>query len=252
MQIKFLSDLYLDREPLPLEEYPTVGGILVLSGNIAKAVMKRKWLPFISWCSENFDHVIYVFGSYEHHDSSIVVSHDRVKAELANNQIGNVHVLENESIVIDDVVFIGATLWGDYGDGNTNTLELIRHRVSDFINIRTGKPAAPYNRLFKPSEALEMHRSSVEYVLCSSREAKQSGLKSVIVTHHVPICPPARSELSSSYSSDLRDVINDSQPVAWIHGGMSMPRETQVGTTRVVNNPRKNQTNFNPSRYIEV
>ena len=55
--------------------------------------------------------VIYVLGNHEYYKGSYPKTLNKILA-LASDS--NVHVLENRSIIIDNVRFHGATLWTDF------------------------------------------------------------------------------------------------------------------------------------------
>lgn len=66
----------------------------------------------INWVKEHFDvPVIYVPGNHEYFGCEILSNNKKMKS-LAKNS--NVHVLINDSVEIDGVLFVGATLWTDF------------------------------------------------------------------------------------------------------------------------------------------
>src|SRR3974390_1931552 len=67
----------------------------------------------MKWALKTFAEVpvIYVLGNHEFYGQKL----QKLLAELRAMASGtNIHVLENESFNIGDVVFLGATLWTDF------------------------------------------------------------------------------------------------------------------------------------------
>ena len=93
MKINFISDLHLEFGPMEIE----LGGgdILVLAGDID---IKGR-VDWINDIAGRFNHVIYVLGNHEFYHGAM----NNVYKETRESLVDNVHLLENESIIIDDV-----------------------------------------------------------------------------------------------------------------------------------------------------
>jgi len=99
MRLQILSDLHLEFAPFHL---PAVAAdVLVLAGDIGVGDAGLRWV--LETCRET--PVIYVLGNHEfyHHTIPNVTHELREMAEGTN-----VHVLENDSVQIGDVIFLGA------------------------------------------------------------------------------------------------------------------------------------------------
>ena len=105
MKLYVLSDLHLEFAPfIP----PKVDcDIVVLAGDI------HIGLKAIPWVKQHFAErrVIYVLGNHEYYRQAIP-KHLHKLRELA--RMSNVHLLENEALTLDDLVFLGCTLWTDF------------------------------------------------------------------------------------------------------------------------------------------
>ena len=160
-------------------------------------------------------------------------------ARHAAAQFPNVHFLENDSVVIDGVRFLGATLWTDYRIEGHPELAMFhaRERMNDYRLI--AKQRNPWQR-FVPETAFRMHQQSRRFI---DTALKADPIKTVVVTHHLPHAKsiPSRFKgdlLNAAYASDLSDVIETGRPALWVHGHTHDSCDYQVGSTRIVCNPR--------------
>ncbi|MDP6044649.1 MAG: metallophosphoesterase, partial [Phycisphaerae bacterium] len=105
MKIQLLSDLHVEFEDY---DYPeTDADVVVLAGDVHTRDRGLKWA---------IEHirdkpVIYVLGNHEFYGRTYPKHIEAVKALAAG---GNVHVLENDAVSIDQVNFLGCTLWTDF------------------------------------------------------------------------------------------------------------------------------------------
>ena len=103
MKLHVLSDLHTEFADFDLPE--TGADVVILAGDVGVGSGGLEWLQ-----KQRLDKpVIYVPGNHEFygHDISLV-------ERLRNNAPSNVHVLDNQSIVIEDVRFLGSILWTDF------------------------------------------------------------------------------------------------------------------------------------------
>lgn len=83
--------------------------ILILAGDIGK-LSEPKFFEFIKYCSENWQHVLYVMGNHEYYSShSMDVINRKIRELFAI--FPNIHLLDNESIEIDGYTFYGFVGW---------------------------------------------------------------------------------------------------------------------------------------------
>ena len=253
MKLNILSDLHL-----------SVGGmdrprndadVVVLAGDIARPRESAAW-------ALGFDRpVLYVLGNHEFYGGSL----DRTADELRRLCAGSdVHVLDDDEIVIDGVRFLGSTLWSDFrlfGDGDARgaSMAAARHFMRDFSRIRTNGPMRP---LFTPEDSaalFERHADWLERRLGSPHDGP-----TVVITHHAPsrrsIHPRyAGLLLNACFVSDAEHLVNGEREQLWIHGHTHDSFDYVVGGTRVICNPRgyaKNGVNenpyFDPDLIVEV
>jgi Icc-related predicted phosphoesterase len=194
-----------------------------------------------------------VLGNHEYYRDRLPELTDEIRRKSRDT---NVFVLENESVQINDVTFLGATLWTDYSlDGNAEASSNIAlNLMSDFLEINRvrGKPT------LVPEFFQKTHRASRRWL--QETAAKTKGPK-VIVTHHAPhpkSIPPQfkGNRLNPAFASDLTEIIEKTEPRLWIHGHIHSNSDYRVGKTRVINNPRgymdENANGFDPGLVVEI
>ena len=130
MRLHVLSDLHLEFEPFTP---PTVeADVVILAGDVSTGRNGLKW------ALKTFPDrpVVYVLGNHEFYGQKLQKLIKELQ-ELADGT--NIHLLENESFCLADVVFLGATLWTDFAlNGNPVVSEVVAQTgMNDYRRIRT-------------------------------------------------------------------------------------------------------------------
>jgi hypothetical protein len=221
MKIALASDVHLEFGHLELNNVDNAD-VLVLSGDICVA---SKFGPnydrFFQDASRLFKNVVYIMGNHEHYDGDFAKSESILRAAL--ERYSNVHFLEKEIVKIDDVTFIGGTLWTDMNKEDPLTMFHVQRRMNDFRIVRNsnrmvtrtvpiyeenplytedGKNGGRYNKneagfyievgqkkkqepsTFCPEDAVPEHKAMVDYIR-TVIEGKFDE-KFVVVGHHAP------------------------------------------------------------------
>ncbi len=252
MRIHYASDLHLEyrRGPLPIrKENVAEGDILVLSGDIF--VNRNNLAPLIEELSPVIP-IVLVLGNHEywtHEWDSALDSHRLMIDRFSSSGI---HLLEQESRVVNGVRFLGTTLWTDFAGGRHG--ESCQRGMSDFVKI--GRDGG--DLLW--TDVTARHRESVAWL--SSELRKPWNSTTVVVTHHAPSALSndpryAGSSISGGFFSNLDDLILETQPDLWIHGHLHFPSDYHIGKTRVLSNPYGYEgydisPQWDPSRFVEI
>ena len=283
MRIKLVSDLHLEFSDINIQNDQDYD-LLILSGDImvaqdlhdhpvvpsiyeygsfAELGRKQKrvqtFRDFLKRCSFQFPHTIYVAGNHEFYHGKWHQTLDVLATEC--EKFPNVYFMEIGSKKIDDVTFIGGTLWTDMNKGDPLTLHAVRDMMNDFRIIR--KEFEGYTTL-KPSDTVVRHRKMLDYI--KTVVAEKPDEKFVVVGHHSPsfqsVHESYKSEylMNGAYHSDLSEFILDRPQIKlWTHGHTHHPFDYMIGETRVVCNPRgyesdgySEDTGWNPNIVIEV
>jgi len=261
MKVALCSDLHLEFQDINIQN--TEGAdVLILSGDILVAedlhnhpevhpmdpvnipnlgrsqAIALRFRDFIKRCSFQFPHVVVIAGNHEFYHGKWKASIQYLRDEYS--KFPNVYFLEQDLKIIDDVTFIGGTLWTDCNNGDPLTINALSGMMNDFRVIRNDEKA--YIKL-RPENTVFRHRQTVGYFKTVLDDRKDS--KVVVVGHHAPTFHSVHEKyrndqlMNGGYASDLSEFILDHpQIVLWTHGHMHDPCDYMVGTTRVVCNPR--------------
>jgi predicted phosphodiesterase len=219
----------------------------------------QRFRDFLKRCSFQFPHVIYVAGNHEFYNGKWNQSLITLSNECA--KFPNVYFLEAGSKKIDDVTFIGGTLWTDMNKHDPLTLHAVRDMMNDFRVIK--KDLEGYTNL-KPADTVVRHRHMLGYI--KTVVAERPNEKFVVVGHHSPsfqsVHEGYRGEtlMNGAYHSDLSEFILDRPQIKlWTHGHTHHPFDYMIGETRVVCNPRgyendgySEDTGWNPNLILEI
>ena len=264
MKITVVSDLHLEFDQSFVLDNPG-SDVLILSGDICViSYLKKsqespyykvalKYMQFIKNCAKKWKHVVYVAGNHEYYGGYIDEEMQNLKEVFAD--VKNLHILDDEAVIIDDVLFVGSTLWFDGNKGNPVTLHILNGGMNDFHMIQW--KIKGYTK-FKPSDAVLKHEKSIFFI----KEAiKDHAGKVVVCTHHSPcllgIHPMYKTDthMNGGYHSDLSNLILDNKINVWTHGHTHVSLDYMLGDTNIVCNPKgyKNENpDFDPTMIVEV
>lgn len=202
---------------------------MILAGDIGVGLTGVSWAKSVFTCP-----VVYVLGNHEYYGRRI----DELDEELREYVAGsNIHVLQNEQVVIAGVRFLGTTLWTDfalYGTVGESAL-LVGDALNDYYLIGSRQ-----QRAIKPSETLALHQASRAYL--ERMLAEPFVGPTVVVTHHLPsarsVAPRFKSDrITPAFASNLDELVSASGAALWVHGHGHDSADYVIGGTRVVCNP---------------
>ena len=160
--VQLLSDIHLefykDRGRSYLDSLDCSGvDILVLAGDICSMDML---IEVFQDFSRKYPHVVYVAGNHELYGHSFQSFRNR-----AQKLPDNVYFLDNCSMELEGIHFVGTTLWFS----RWQEMEQYTHRLSDFHHIEGFA-----------EQVFEENRAAIAFL---EREIRSD---SVVVTHHLP------------------------------------------------------------------
>ena len=282
MKIYLCSDVHIEFGQLEVHNNDNAD-VLILSGDIVVASAfktadthkgreqhAQNFLNFFHQCSTKFKDVIYVMGNHEHYDGDFATSASILRAVL--RQYPNIHLLDKEAKTIDDVTFVGGTLWTDMNKEDPITLYNIKRMMNDFrIVDHSGRKVTrkvpiykrddvgnvimegnnyvidryefkEYTASFSPEDAVEDHKLMLKFI---DEVTKDSTKKYVVVGHHAPSKQSTKPRykkdviMNGGYSTDLSEFILDRPQIKmWTHGHTHDVFDYMIGSTRIVCNPR--------------
>lgn len=223
---------------------------------------------------------IFTPGNHDYWTGEIYSTQRKMRAAAEGT---SVHVMtDGESIEIDGVLFVAATLWTDYELTDSRyTMSRAEDLMNDFRKIRLrrrsgtvfNKTEIPYR--LKPVDLLGFHRSHLKRILDAMQTAADRDMPLVVVTHHAPsawslvsdydrpmmklsgVRPYGYADSDPYYASHLDHLMEGrNAPQVWIHGHTHIAVDYMVGKCRVVSNPKGyadgDDTDWLAGRTIEV
>jgi predicted MPP superfamily phosphohydrolase len=258
---RVMSDLHLDFDayyvsrnkkiheaiwyPPELPEDPQT--VLVIAGDMwsNNQFFKRVAGETNSWIekiSKRFHSVVCIFGNHDYWGMNI--NNAIEKANLALDVLGllNVYILEDSSVILGDMKFIGATLWTDYKGGDPLVMFDAPKVMGDYKRI-TFEQDGVYSKL-RVSNILNIHQKSLTFILENTKRDYPE--QKVIVVSHMA---PSINSVNEMYYGDKNNYFyysaldkyfyeEEFQCDFWIHGHMHSVSDYEIGRTRVICNPR--------------
>lgn len=252
MKLHILSDIH--NEFSVLDPPKTDADVLILAGDIDVQFKS------ISWAKSFNKPVIYVLGNHEFYGFAIEEVQTKTR-ELTQNT--NIHLLDDDELILDGVRFLGGTLWTDFklfGQSHSPFALLdAQAGLSDFKVIEIDYPT----RKFRPEDSLSLHQKTVNFLV--DKLAEPFSGKTVVVTHHAPSLRSIESKylndrLTPCFASNLEGLFGEAVNL-WIHGHVHHCNDYEMYGTRVVSNPRGYQhrktdcsenSTFDPTFVVEL
>lgn len=224
------------------EQNLCLAGDIYHISHLLKKEKGRFFLDFFGELSERFNKIFIVYGNHDFYGGKLS-KQKIVESQDFFDQFGNVFILSRHtpSIVDDDTVYVGATLWTDFdGRGPTN-ISYNRHDTesNDFKYITYVSPHG-YTK-FKPIHWFHEYLADIKWI--KSEVENNKDRKVVVITHFSPsekavdILDPYNN-YSKFYRSALDEFINaNSQIKYWFHGHIHNKNKIKLDHALVFSNP---------------
>jgi predicted phosphodiesterase len=257
MKIQIKSDLHNEfswhktrpyREGVvPADQYINPDAdVIVLAGDIVGPTCEDAILAHYGNCGKP---IVYVTGNHEAYGDTHQKTIARLKAKFEGT---NIHLLNPGYLIIQGVLFVGATMWTELPDNAITKLELSRWSDCQWIKDMT----------FEHWNKLHATDKNVMYQSLSFAQFKE--LPKVMVTHMLP----SNESVPFQYKGVAQNMFfvdpsceeimkEDYAPELWIHGHTHTSCDYQLHKTRVVCNPYgywPNMLNkeFKPDLLVEI
>jgi predicted phosphodiesterase len=234
MLLWILSDLHLEFTlgwELPSGDTRPRFDVLVVAGDLIPR-MERGVVWLLARVTDR--PIIYVPGNHEFYGCDIDRTVEKARQAAAGT---NVRILQNDSVEIDGVLFVGGTFWTDFALlGNPDhAMQIAGYGMNDYYRIRKRR----YEMRLRPTDTLARHLETREFIARTTREAPIG--RTVVVSHHgcVKEAMKAGTEseiISAAYTSDCQGLLEHVD--LWIYGHTHESRDFTIGRTRIISNAK--------------
>ncbi len=225
--------------------------ILILAGDTGDLSDLDTYRTILKELSSRFKDVLWVAGNHEWYCGDFTKDQATYKSLL--EEFPNIKFNYREDL--EGITFLLTTLWTGFDNGSPLEMTSAQFGMNDYKWITNGKEN------LTPYDTLKEHNYS-KFVLTEGLfKAEKDQRKVIIVTHH---CPSLKSlspkfkggPLDHSFASNLEGLMEEFNPLIWVHGHVHQPEDYKVHNTRVLCNPygyhTYERTGFKRNLVIEV
>jgi hypothetical protein len=236
---KFLPSQLWEPEPLPEDSEST----LILAGDLWHAKKPFQFSNY-SWfksMSSRFKHVLVVLGNHDFWGGTFPTEYANFERYKNQQQLDNIHLLQDSMVLMGDYKIIGATLWTSLADRSHAIITQFNDQNNDLRYIRWNDPRYP--NVYKHISAkpfLEAFNKSKNYIFENSKRDYPEQ-KIFVISHHPPVEALARDPSMTNIdfaidTNKLDDLIIQSDIDMWMHGHIHESGKALVGNTTILSN----------------
>jgi hypothetical protein len=240
MKISYASDLHLECDHnFTIND---TGDVLILAGDILpiKYANKPLYTKFFEDMASKFTTILYVPGNHEYYGSDLNDIHI-LRYSLPPNFV----VLNNGSIIIDGIKFIGGTMWTNFNDMSTAAIIASQRMMNDYRVITKN------DKQFTPDAWLNEHEKFLKF-LNSELDNKHTN---IVISHHSP-SPLTTHEYykpfihdNGSFSTDMSKYMHLAK--YWFYGHMHSGYDIEIDGCQLLTNPRGYPIEFRKIPFVE-
>lgn len=222
VKIKIISDIHLELSTNPnivINELfsHSLNTILILAGDIGNPYSDT-YLNLLKHVSSCYYHIILITGNHEYYNNEIHETDNYIR-QLCKD-LANVHFLQTDSIEIDNIRFIGCTLWSNCDIDYSSF-------INDFVKIKK----------FSVYEYIKLHYLQAEFL---KQNIIENDKINIVVTHHLPsyklISQKFKNHFLNSYfASELENLMQYAN--YWICGHTHQYIRKKIGNCECIINP---------------
>ncbi len=219
---------------------PVKDSILLIAGDICSVVDYYPFIKlFLNYCSDNWKQVIWIAGNHEYYNNSNKHMNEvNYICSYLSNKFPNVEYLSNNTIIVDDCLIWGGTLWSYIPDSFVLDFPIY---IEDTITRKM--TSKDYNNCFN---------EAIQSMNAAKKLAISTDLKFIVLSHHAPMFFHMSDDWQKSdrkylYATDLSSLFQ--YPLdSWICGHTHVNIDTQIiGRCRIISNSDPKKSDYNPS-----
>jgi predicted phosphohydrolase len=229
--IQYASDIHLEfpqnRQFIKANPLQPIGDLLVLAGDIMPFAIMNQHGDFFSYLADHFEHTYWLPGNHEYYHFDIANKCGEIHEKIRSN----ITLVNNISVVHNDINMVFSTLWSKISAANQWEIE---RGLNDFHQIKHN------NLKFTTEHYNDLHRDSVNFIKQSANHPKN--IKSVVFSHHCPtfLNYPLKYKgdaLNEAFATELYDFIELSNISYWCYGHhhCNIP-DFLIGNTHLITN----------------
>ncbi len=258
MNIALYSDCHSEmRRDIPW--FPDLSGdadCIVLAGDIGVGHQAIAWVSELSALYPALD-IIYVAGNHEYYQTIMAEQIEAYRGAFKDKP--RIHFLENDSVVIQGIRFLGCTLWSDFKALGKERSQLHRPATRYLADFQLIKMSAQH--LITLEEMAALQGQSVLWLMAALSNRFEGD--TVVVTHFPPVKELLHgligdNELAPYFLNDLEALLEASSPKLWCYGHNHWNDDREYADTRIVSNqlgyPNEDpiQIGYRPDLIISV
>jgi len=262
LNVTYCSDLHLEFGTPRIKGGIGSGDVLVLAGDItlphrltqnktdaSSRKVQARTKKFIE-STKGYNKVLFVMGNHEHYHGLFGQTKEIMRG-FVNQYADNWVILDNDTVKIGDITFVGSTLWTSFNNENPLAMYHAERSMMDYNLILLKDPIeltyterhnhrlAHAQACITPLFTVGEHRFSWNYIKMVTGETG----KMVVITHH----PITQFALNNSYGPSILDaayytdyvnwLVEKNNITHWISGHTHSPMDVIIGNTRCLSNP---------------
>ena len=239
MKLRIISDIHCDINGFKNTTFDFGDDFVICCGDVSCDRFSTEF-----WINRNLRQGIVIAGNHLGYHPVTQDNNDSFNLSityLKNKFKNKIYSLENQRLTINDVIFVGCTLFTDFKLYNRKSeCELIAYKsLNDYRYVKLFKSGNLVK--IQPADQIRMHNKSKKYIenVCKENPDK----KIVVVTHHAPSSKSIPEEykaddLSAAFASNLEEIIAKYDNLKlWCHGHIHNNTDYNLYGTRIVANP---------------
>jgi Icc-related predicted phosphoesterase len=254
MKLRIIADIHSDINKSKNYQFDFGDDFIVACGDISGDRFTTE-----NWIKANIKNGVFVEGNHLGYNHITFDSGDTkensIKYLKNRFKTGNIRFLENNIHIVEDIVFVGCTLYSDFSlyDKPIYCSRLALKSMNDFRYVQVKNKDIV--RTLGPEDTVKWYKRSVNFInkTCKSYPNK----KIVVVTHYAPSIDSISEEykydlLSAAFASNLELIMKENDNlILWCHGHVHSDVDYTKFGTRVVCCPWGyfNENNKDVSNY---